>query len=167
MKRYAFIIFAGVIVAVVCLDVLTKSWASASLARSPIPIIPGFFDLSYGENTGIAFGLFQQHGRMLTFLSPLAFLALGVYLGWYVWSSGEYLSSVACGMIVGGAFGNVWSRLVDGYVVDFFDFHLAGYHWPAFNVADSSLCCGVALFLFYSMRGSHSTRSPGADMSPD
>lgn len=129
-------------------DAVTKVWARSALAGSPITVIPGFFTLSYVQNTGIAFGLFQDHGYVFTLLSPVAFGLLLFFLGWHVWRVGRPGVSVACGLITGGAFGNVWSRLVDGYVIDFLDFHLGGYHWPAFNLADSSLCCGVVLFLW-------------------
>ena len=138
----------------VCLDAATKVWARSTLPGSPVTVIPSFFTLAYVQNTGIAFGLFQGHGRMFTYLSPLAFLFLGGLLGWHVWRAARLSVALACGLITGGAFGNVWSRLADGYVVDFVDLCVGGYHWPAFNLADSSLCCGVALFLLFS-RFSH------------
>lgn len=135
-----------------CLDAVTKAWARSTLPESAITVVPNFFTLTYVQNTGIAFGLFQGHGRVFALLSPLAFLFLGGCLGWHVWRAARLSTAVACGMITGGAFGNVWSRLADGYVIDFLDFYVSNYHWPAFNLADSSLCCGVALFLFFSRR---------------
>jgi len=139
-----------VILAVLGLDLATKEWARSTLPGSSIPILPGFFTLAYGENTGIAFGLFQGQGRLLTFFSPLALLVLGSALGWHVYQAGRYSTACVCGLIIGGAMGNVWSRLTDGYVVDFLDFHIGTWHWPTFNVADSALCCGVAGFLWLS-----------------
>ncbi len=116
-------------------------------------MIPGFFKLAYVENTGIAFGLFQGHGDLFAILSPVAFLFLGSALGWHAWRTGLISVGMACGMIIGGACGNVWSRLADGYVVDFMDFYVGQHHWPAFNVADSALCCGVVLFMLLSHSG--------------
>jgi signal peptidase II len=158
-----------VLVLVVGLDAMTKTWARSRLLGSPITVIPSFFTLAYVQNTGIAFGLFQGHGRVFAILSPLAFLLLGVFLGWHVWCAARLPTAIACGMITGGASGNVWSRLIDGYVIDFLDFYVGSYHWPAFNVADTSLCCGVALFLLCSRssdRGAEVTAEEQAEL-PD
>ncbi len=137
----------------VCLDTITKAWARTALPGDPIHVIPGFFMLAYVENTGIAFGMFQGYGELFSILSPIAFVFLGVALGWHVWRAGLISVGLACGMIIGGALGNVWSRLTDGYVVDFLDFYIGQHHWPTFNVADSALCCGVVLFLLLSHHG--------------
>ncbi|MFH1741383.1 MAG: signal peptidase II [bacterium] len=173
-SRHALFVFTAVLAAVVCLDAVTKLWASVSLRESPIQVFPGFFVLDYVENTGVAFGLFQGHSGVLMILSPLAFLFLAACLGWHTWDRGRRSTAIACGMIVGGALGNVWSRLAHGYVIDFLDFllyfpYIGSYDWPAFNLADSALCCGVVLFLFVSRSSACASTLPADDheTSPD
>jgi len=159
-SRRSLIVLVAVILAVLGLDLATKEWARSVLSGSPIPILPGFFTLAYVENTGIALGLFQTQGRLLTFLSPLALLVLAGALGRYVYQAGRYSAACVCGLIIGGAAGNVWSRLTDGYVVYFLDFYIGTCHWPTFNAADTALCCGVAGFLWLSHLADRSGRIP-------
>jgi signal peptidase II len=80
---------------------------------------------------------------LLSGLALVIVLAMIVWLGRSVW----LFERVALGLIVGGALGNVTDRLLWGAVADFFDFHAFGYHWPAFNVADSAIVVGVAVLL--------------------
>lgn len=135
---------------VVALDQLTKIWVlnSFTLFESKT-IISGFFSLTYVTNTGAAFGfLAGDHGpwRHLFFV-VVALVAL-VVLGFAFRHFRDRLPYVvAIGMIGGGALGNLIDRLRLGSVVDFLDFYISGWHWPAFNVADSAITCGVGLFL--------------------
>ncbi len=141
---------------VIVLDQLSKWWlvTSFSLFESR-PIIDGFFNLVFVTNSGAAFGLLagpQVWWRQLFFVS-VAVLALGVLVGAYrhyrlqgtIWV-------LAIGMIAGGAVGNLIDRLRFGAVIDFLDFYVKTYHWPAFNVADSAITVGVGLFLLASVR---------------
>jgi signal peptidase II len=79
----------------------------------------------------------------------LSGLALGVVIGLLFWlrQSEHPLVATGLGLVIGGAIGNVIDRFRYGAVVDFLDFHLAGYHWPAFNVADAGICIGAGLIL--------------------
>ena len=112
-----------------------------------IPLLP-FFNLVMVWNKGVSFGLFQNDS--LYGVMALAGLALIVSIGFFVafLRSESKLLMVASLMVVGGALGNIWDRVRFGAVVDFLDFHVAGWHYPAFNVADSCIVVGIMLFLF-------------------
>jgi len=129
---------------VVALDQATKAWATAWL--EPIryySLVPGFFSLSYVENTGIAFGMFAREGSLVAvFVAALALAAI-YYLRGMNWAGWE--PNVVGGMLCGGALGNLLDRWRLGYVVDFFDAHINAWQleWPVFNVADSLICVAV------------------------
>lgn len=111
--------------------------------------VTGFFDLVLVYNRGVSFGMLGGLGHAW---QPylLAGLAIAVAIGlafWGVRRSGPWMAA-ALGLIAGGALGNAIDRLRIGAVVDFLDFHAAGYHWPAFNIADSALFLGVAYILW-------------------
>lgn len=145
------------------LDQATKWWVLAYLMDPPrvIPVTP-FFNLVLGWNRGVSFGLLSADHPATPWL--LSSLALAVIAGLVVWTTRDRSPEMAAsvGFIVGGALGNVVDRLRHGAVTDFLDFHVAGYHWPAFNLADSAIFVGVALLLLVGGR-----REPtGATISP-
>ena len=113
--------------------------------------VSSFFNLVLVLNTGISFGLFAGGDTIARwFLIAVALSISGLLMRWLA-NSTDRLACVGLGMIIGGAFGNVIDRLVYKAVVDFLDFHLYGWHWPAFNVADSAITIGVALFVLASL----------------
>ena len=124
------------------LDQATKAWAQASLEPiRQVRLVPGFFDLTYNQNQGIAFGMFRGHGLLV----GLCVAVLGVIalyftkgLNWARWEA-----SIVGGCLCGGALGNLVDRVRQGYVVDFFDAHVGTHYWPIFNVADSLICVSV------------------------
>lgn len=133
-----------------------------------IPIIDRLFSLTYIRNSGIAFGLFNEGSSTLkiALLSIATLLALA-FLIWLL--SGldkkDFLGGLSIGMIAGGAVGNLIDRIRLGEVIDFLDFYWGSYHWPAFNVADSSITVGVALLVvkeLYILKGK-SNGIPGED----
>jgi signal peptidase II len=134
--------------ATLALDQLTKWAALATLdiAGPPISVTP-FFNLVMVWNRGVSFGMFNSSGAFAPWL--LSGLALAVVIGLTVWlrRTDQMLTGVGLGLVIGGAAGNVIDRVRFGAVVDFLDFHLAGYHWPAFNIADSAICVGAVLML--------------------
>jgi signal peptidase II len=138
---------AGVVVA---LDQVTKAlvlshFGAAGCAAHRQPVT-GFFDLVLTCNRGVSFGLFNG-----TDIGSLVFtvLAAAIIVVLLVWLSRvrTTLLAVALGLIIGGAVGNVIDRLRFGAVIDFLYFHAGSWYWPAFNLADSAICLGVAAML--------------------
>jgi signal peptidase II len=141
----------GIAGVVVLVDQLTKLWVLTSFQlHEQKSIIPGFFDLVYVTNTGAAFGILAGNESWLRqlFFVGVALVALIVIVYAYVHLKEEGRIFVfSLGLIAGGAIGNLIDRIRFGSVVDFLDFYVGGYHWPAFNVADSAITVGVGLFL--------------------
>lgn len=110
-----------------------------------IPVIPGFFTLVHLHNTGAAWSLFT--GRM-AWLALISLVVLAGMLWYFRQLSGGFSERVwALGLIYGGIAGNLVDRVCRSGVVDFLAFNLFGYPWPAFNVADSAICVGVAIYI--------------------
>ena len=139
--------------AVLLLDYLTKGWAESALREGTIGVLP-FLDLRLAYNTGAAFSLLADAGGWQRWL--FAALAIGVAVALVVWlarlSRGEHRLGAALALIIGGAVGNLVDRLSLGYVIDFIDVHAAGWHWPAFNIADSAITIGAVLLLWDAFR---------------
>lgn len=134
--------------AAILLDQLTKWLARGALWDPPRKLdLVGFLSLVPVQNEGISFGLFQSDtdsGRWV-----ISGIAIAVAIGLGVWLSRltRIFPAVALGLVIGGALGNVIDRIRLGWVIDFIDFHVAAWHWPAFNVADSSIAVGVAMLV--------------------
>ncbi len=136
---------------VVLADQLTKLWIMNSLPLyGKRIIIPGFFNLVHVTNTGAAFGLLAGEHTLWrqVFFIGVALVALGaIFFAYREVKTKGFVFTVAAGLIAGGALGNLVDRIRFGAVVDFLDFYVKHYHWPAFNVADSAITVGVGLFL--------------------
>lgn len=118
--------------------------------NGPIEVTP-FFNLVMVWNRGISFGMFSGHnGDGALYLSLLAMVISGVLFIW-LWRVRDAFVATALGLVIGGALGNVIDRQRFGAVADFFDVHLMGYHWPAFNIADSAIFIGVAMLFWDSL----------------
>jgi signal peptidase II len=130
------------------LDQLTK-WVALYVLDLPERsiIVTPFFNLVMVWNRGVSFGMLNSAGALAPWL--LSGLALAVLLGLLVWlrRTEHWLNAIGLGLVIGGALGNVVDRLRYGAVVDFLDFHAAGYHWPAFNVADAAICIGAGVIV--------------------
>jgi len=141
----------GVAAVVIIADQLTKLWIMTTFTLyGQKQIIPGFFNLVYVTNTGAAFGFLAGDKTWLrqVFFVGVALVALIVIVIAYAHLRKQSRIFVfALGLIGGGAIGNLIDRLRFGSVVDFLDFYLGSYHWPAFNAADSAITVGVGLFL--------------------
>jgi signal peptidase II len=134
---------------VLVLDQLTKLVALRGLAPGvPVPVIDGCFSLTLVLNPGLAFGMLSSTPTawrwIVAVLSMGALSVLGV-VAFRLLPSGGWPTRLALGLIFGGAIGNLIDRGRFGAVVDFLDFYWRGYHWPAFNAADSAITVGVAL----------------------
>jgi signal peptidase II len=136
---------------VVLLDRWTKRLVAARIGMyAHIQIIPEFFRLTHTENTGAAFSLFADspaHWKtgLLIGFSVVAMIIVSVLL----WKQSHALTTtgIALSLILGGAAGNLWDRLVSGRVVDFLLFYVKSYQWPVFNLADSSIVIGAGLLV--------------------
>lgn len=120
-----------------------------------LDVIPltGFFNLVHVHNTGAAFSLFaDQPGWQRWFFLGIAVLASVIILFLLKKTAGRPLFSAALALILGGAIGNVIDRVLYGHVIDFLDFYLGTWHFPAFNVADSAITVGAALLIWDSLR---------------
>lgn len=150
---------------VIIVDQLTKWWIVTDFLRlNDVPLISwllqkapqydfvrheitSFLNIVMVWNPGVSFGLLQSgHGYAAYVLTAMAAL-IAIGFGVWLWREPSKLRAISIGMIIGGAVGNVWDRLRFGAVVDFVDVHVAGYHWPAFNVADAAICIGVLILL--------------------
>jgi signal peptidase II len=147
MRRFHLLIA----ISVVLLDRVTK-WAVARniSLHDGRQVIPGFFRLTHVENRGAAFGLFadspaQWKIAMLVMFSIIALVVVSALL----WRNSHSLNTTGIGLalILGGAIGNLWDRLLTGRVVDFLLFYVGSYQWPAFNVADSAIVVGASLLV--------------------
>jgi signal peptidase II len=139
--------------AVVVIDQLTKHAAVAALAgRPPVEVTP-FFNLVMVYNSGAAFSFLAGAGGWQREFFIVVALAAS---GWILWLLHRHprqtLFCAALALVLGGAIGNVIDRVLLGAVVDFLDVHVAGWHWPAFNVADSAITCGAALLVWDGLR---------------
>ncbi|MDP2826570.1 MAG: signal peptidase II [Sulfuritalea sp.] len=140
-------------VLVVVLDQASKLWVLGSFRLLESASVTPFFNLVLVFNSGAAFSFLAGAGGWQKWFFVI--LALGISL-WLLSllrkHAQERLLPAALSLILGGAIGNVIDRLRFDAVVDFLDFHVAGYHWPAFNVADSAITVGVALMLWHQFR---------------
>ncbi len=150
---------------VIATDQASKAWVVANIPDHtywdppPIPVIDGFFYFVNVRNTGAAWGMFSSHTVALALLGVVALAAI-----FYFRRSLELhkpLLQYTFGMLCGGIIGNLVDREIHGEVVDFWDFHFwNGYRFPAFNVADSFITIGVAIYLIYSFRDLLPKRPP-------
>ena len=163
----------GLIVAILVAvaDQLAKLGIVALFADKPLGStvrLTPFFNLLLAHNAGITFGMFNngQTANALIF-SGLALIVVLVLINWLRRVETVFLA-VSIGLIIGGAAGNVIDRLIAGSVVDFLDFHVDSWHWPAFNVADSAICLGVIAMLLEGIVFRHQksqAKEPG-DLTP-
>ena len=145
---------AGIILAI---DQAAKALIMAHVPLNrAISVIPGFFNIVYYRNTGAAFGILNAGGTMRTvFLIAVSAAAL-VIIAIVLRHSRDILLSLALTLIGAGAVGNLIDRVRFGAVVDFLDLYAGPYHWPAFNVADTAITCGVLIALYSSYSGKSS-----------
>jgi signal peptidase II len=147
MRKWHFVIAALVLL----LDRATKWLVAQRIALyDSIPVIPGFFRLTHVQNRGAAFGIFDESPSewkvwMLIIFSVAALVVVTVLL----WKNSFALTAtgVALSLVLGGAAGNLWDRMLAGHVTDFLLFYVGQHVWPAFNVADSAIVCGALLLV--------------------
>ncbi len=142
----------GLLIAAIILicDLVTKQFFQNLLFDPPrsIEILP-FLNFTAVWNKGVSFGLMS--GAEIWHLLAIATAITGVILYW-LWQAHDRWTAGGCGLILGGAIGNIYDRIQFGAVRDFFDFYVGQYHWPAFNIADSAVFIGVIFLLFSSAK---------------
>ena len=135
-----------VAVGIVLLDQATKEWVRRAFAlHESIPVLPDFFSLTYVRNTGAAWGMFSGQNLSLALLAVVMLAALVLFRHKLLMPG--RIHRVALGLLCGGIVGNLLDRVRLDFVTDFLDFHWRGWHFPAFNVADSAICVGVAIYM--------------------
>jgi len=169
-RRRRWLIFAAIAVTVLVADQLTKAWVDANFALAyphpvpgyapPTPIIDDLVRIAKSYNGGVIFGLFDN-------ALPIALLALGSVLViglifFYHWREGlrsHWLLTVALGLLLGGALGNLGDRIRLGHVVDFVDMGIGDLRWYTFNVADAAISTSIVLLIVIGLFGQRLMRS--------
>lgn len=145
---------AAISLGILVLDRLTKSAATAYLEPvGMIPVLGDWFRLVYVENRGAAFGILSwlpDPYRLWFFSSMTAAAVVVIVMIYPGLRPGQGLERAALALVLGGALGNLWDRVLWGWVIDFLDFGWGTWRWPAFNVADSAIVLGLACWLLVS-----------------
>ena len=150
MKLY---ISLSIALIVLILDLASKYWVESTLEFGERIPLTGFFNLVLTYNPGAAFSfLSEQPGWQRWFLSGIAGSVALVIIFLLSKYRQEKLFCLSLSLILGGALGNLYDRITLGHVVDFLDFYIGNYHWPAFNIADSAIFIGAALMIYDSFR---------------
>jgi signal peptidase II len=145
----------GLALLVIVLDQYTKALAQSALEYGRPQEVFSWFNLTLQYNTGAAFSFLSDAGGWQRyFFSVVAVVISAVLVVWlYRMPRQQRLLALALALILGGALGNVWDRLLLGHVVDFISVHYGGYYFPAFNIADSAISVGAVLMIFDSLFG--------------
>ena len=139
----------GLAGAVLVIDQLTKQAITRSFSLHETVELTPFFNLVLVYNRGAAFSFLSDAAGWQRELFIAIALAASVWIAWLLRKyAAQTMFCIALSLILGGAIGNVIDRFLYGGVVDFLDFHALGYHWPAFNVADSAISCGAVLLIW-------------------
>ncbi len=156
MKLHTSLAIALVILAI---DLLTKRWVESSLFFGQQIPITSFFNLVLTYNAGAAFSfLSEESGWQRWFLSSIA-AGASIFIVYLLHKNKDQkLLCISLSMILGGALGNLWDRITLGHVVDFLDFYVGNYHWPAFNVADAAIVVGAALLIIESFQNKEESK---------
>ena len=141
--------FLWLAVVVFVIDQVTKHWIVANLEPYQAIQYTSFFNLTHVYNYGAAFSFLSDAGGWQRwFFSILSSVVSAVIAVWiFRLPKAKWIESLALALILGGALGNLYDRVALGYVVDFLDFHWSGWHFPAFNVADSAITIGAVLLI--------------------
>lgn len=139
----------GIAVVLLLVDQYTKQWIVEQYSYGASDRITGFFNLVHVHNYGAAFSFLNNEGGWQRWgFSAFATVVSAIIVVWIVrLSPQQKLEGYALALILGGALGNLYDRVTLGYVIDFLDFHWSGWHFPAFNVADSGITLGAILII--------------------
>ena len=142
---------------IIALDLYTKHLIQQAFVFGESKTVTSFFELVRYHNEGSAFGFLNDAGGwqkwFFTAVSVIAAIVITYLIKKY---SEKKLFCSGLALVLGGAIGNLYDRITLGYVVDFLNFHINNFYWPAFNVADSAICVGVGLLLWDSFKNEKS-----------
>ena len=142
-------IFSAIIVTII--DQITKVWITAEFILYEVKtIIPGFFNIIHIRNKGMAFGIFSKSENIIPFyiITGISIILIIVLTYWFISENPDSsVMKIGGGFILGGATGNLIDRIRLGEVIDFLDFYMKTWHWPAFNVADAAINIGVSIII--------------------
>jgi signal peptidase II len=147
-NKWSWLKWLGISLVIFILDQITKHAVTANFQLGDSKYILPFFNLVLAHNTGAAFSFLANASGFIAVTVIITAVLL-----WMMRSNRHNrLLCVALSLVIGGAFGNLYDRVLHGYVVDFVQWHAGGYYWPAFNIADSAICIGAALLVWDSFR---------------
>ena len=148
----SFAVWAGVGFALLVLDQIVKVWIQTHFYEGEFLAVTSFFNLCHVRNTGAAFSFLADAGgwQRVFFAGLAAVVSVVALMGMKLVA--RPVVPCAAALVLSGAVGNGIDRVVLGSVVDFLDFHVGLYHWPAFNIADIAICCGAALLFWAEWR---------------
>ena len=147
------IIPLGLGLIILILDQITKHYIITNFFYGESrPIIDGFFNLVYVRNDGAAWNIFSGQ-RIFLIIISISVLIFLLFKGQTIFSE-RRLHKILYGLIIGGITGNLFDRLIYGWVIDFLDFQFGSYHYPSFDIADSAICIGV-IFYFIDQWKNH------------
>lgn len=135
---------------VLILDLASKQWVmSHFVLHETKPLIP-FLNLTYAQNPGAAFSFLADRGGWQRWFFALIAIVISLTLIVLMYRSNRKQSLINCAyaLIIGGALGNLFDRMVHGVVIDFIDFYVNNWRWPTFNLADTAICIGAVLVIF-------------------
>jgi signal peptidase II len=138
---------------VILLDQLSKIVITQTFSYGQSKPVTSFFNLVLAYNKGAAFSFLAAEGGWQRYLFSAIAVAAAIFIIYLLKRhAGQRLFCTALALVLGGAVGNLIDRIAYGHVIDFLDVHVAGWHWPAFNIADSAICIGAALFIIDELR---------------
>ena len=136
-------------VLVIIFDILSKNFIEGNASLHSFEVIKNFFYITYVKNTGMAWSLLNNQTLLLTIISAVVV----IFIVYYICTNKlNTMYKVIYGLILGGAIGNLYDRIMFQYVRDFLDFYIFGYNFPVFNIADSALTIGIFLLLIQFIR---------------
>jgi len=142
--------------AVFALDRVTKSFIESHVSPFDVhSVIPGFFDIVHSQNRGVAFGILNESTSPWRTVVLIVFAAVALVLvAGLIWKASrlDRWTTTGLALVLGGAAGNLYDRILWGRVTDFLEFYIGEYHWPTFNVADSCIVIGSGLLLLELLR---------------
>lgn len=133
-------------------DYFSKLWIISNLEYGSGFKVTGFFNVVHVKNLGVSFSMFSNEYPMGPYiLATIVAVIISVLLH-IMYKTPDFIARSCLALILGGALGNLGDRFLYGGVIDFLDLHMLGYHWPAFNIADCAIVCGVALYALRSVK---------------